>query len=213
MGYKFSHYAEVDINKGVRPETLDGVLSTFDAYATEFSTKLFNGSVPIVLIDYAVTGYFTGSDGLTWRIGGELTDGIAYLTLPLGCLTKAGRFTLAIKIGSGINETTIRIIRGNVVATVDTEQWKDVKDFDVYQKEAGGLLTLTVTPYVDVKMYKVYEVIDGTPYWQIDMFGVLTRSLRASEGEHYYCVQPMLEDRDGTYIKGNMSKEIAVYVN
>lgn len=207
------HYARVDLDKAIQPETLNGVLCTFDAYANKFRTKLCRGGQDMALVECTVTGYFTVEDEEPWKVTGKVENGEAVVTLPLGCLTKAGRFTLAIKAGNGITESTIRIIRGNVVQTVSADLWKTVQDFTAIQT-APGKVTFTVTPYVDVQFYRVYEIVNGEPTFKTQLFGTLSTTMSVSDGEHYYCVQPMMADRNGGYtIAGNMSEETGVYVS
>lgn len=208
------HYARVDLDKAIQPETLNGVLSTFDAYANKFRTKLCRGGQELALVECTVTGYFTLDDGETWKLPGSIeNDGEAVVQIPLQCLTKAGRFTLAIKAGNGITESTIRIIRGNVVQTVGADLWKTVQDFTAVQT-AAGKVTFTVTPYVDVQFYRVYEILNGEPTFKTQLLGKLETTMSVSDGEHYYCVQPMMADRNGSYtIAGNMSEETGVYVS
>ncbi len=213
MMLTIDHYARVDLDKAIQPETLNGVLSTFDSYANVFRTKLCRGEQNLSLVECTVTGYFTVEGEPTWRIKGKIENGEPVVTLPLGCLVKPGRFTLAIKAGTGTVESTVRIIRGNVVQTVGADLWKDVQDFEVEQT-AAGKVTITVTPYVDVQFYRVYEVVNGATTFKTQLFGTLETTLSVSNGEHYYCVQPMLADRNGAYtIAGNMSEEVGVYVS
>ena len=198
----FDHRADVDLEKALMPEKLDGVLATFDSKAHKFSTKIYNGGAPVSLVGYDVRGYFTGEDGLTWGFDGEVVDGVPEVVIPICCTMKPGRFTLTIKIGSSAAEMTIRIIRGQVVQTVEPDLWKDVRKFTAIP-DASGKVVFTVDPYVDVQKYNVYEWVGDKAHLKFTMNGILTRTENVTSGMHRYYVVPVIESRDGAYIEGN----------
>ena len=206
------HYAVVDLDKPVRPETLNGVLSMFDSNANKFRTKLYSGTQPLSPVGYTVQGLFTGEDGETWSVDGKMEGGEVVVTLPMGCLTKPGRFTLAIRLCNATQKTTVRIVRGHVLETARTDLWKDVKSITAMQTGANEV-TVTVTPYVDTGHYKVCRGNEMLVQDVAVMNGTLSVKFTQTAGLWSYCVVPMLENCNGEWEVGNKSAFVDVGVS
>lgn len=198
----------VDIEKPIKPETLPGVLTLYDRVADTFRTTLSSGTVPLGLVECTATGFFTNANGETKTINGSV-DGAGVITVGLTpeCYLVPGRFTLTIKVTSGEQMKTVRIIRGHMEQTIQTDLWKDIDHLNVVQK--GTTVSITVVPHVDTGWYVVYETTNGyeQPIGHIRENDNLTLTVNASEGEHLYKVVPMWGNE-----AGNLSEEYGVYV-
>lgn len=216
--FSIDHFAMVDLDKPIQTETVGGVLSTFDNAANKFRTQLCRGGSRLGLVECTAVGYFTGEDGVTHRIGGVFEGTTEFtITLPMRVLTKAGRFTLVIKIGQGQQETTVRVIHGVVQKAMDEDLWKDIEDVYIEQT-AANKLTITIRPYVDVQHYYIYEAVNGEFDDSIMnmkslLNGNLTATITASAGEHEYFIIPALPDKDGKLQRGNVCGPYGWYVN
>lgn len=206
------HYAVVDLSKPIQPETLNGVLALYDNQANKFRTKVCRGEQELSLAGCTVTGLYTDNDGEPWKINGVVKDGCAIVTLPMGCLAKAGRFTLAIKVGSNTQKTTVRIVRGHVLETAPADLWKNVRSITAMQT-GPEQVTVTVTPYVDTGRYKVCRGNELLVQDVAQMSGTLSATFSQPEGLWSYCVVPMLENSRGEWEAGNKSMFIDVGVS
>ncbi len=198
----------VDIEKPIKPEVLPGVLTLYDRAANTFRTTLNRDGVPLGLVGCTATGFFTNANGETKTIKGSV-DGSGVITVGLTpeCYLVPGRFTMTIKVTSESQMKTVRIIRGYMEQTIQTDMWKDIDHLNVVQN--GQTVLITVVPRVDTGFYVVYETVNGIdqPVGHIRENDNLTLTVGASEGEHLYKVVPMWGNE-----AGNMSEEYGVYV-
>lgn len=212
------HYSVVDLSKPIQPETLNGVLSTFDNMVNTFRTKLVRGGSSLTLIDHDVYGLFQTEDGYTWRIKGELIDGAPVVSIPNHCLMKPGRFTLTIKAGNKAQEGTLRIIRGYVMGCCADDAWKDVISFDAKATEDGKGVTLIISPMVDTQAYKLYQMSDDSEEAEVVTVTHIVNSLTYTfsnlhSGEYYWRVAPLLKvDNSGRMEEGNKSEVAAWFI-
>ena len=87
-----------------------------DALANRFGVRVFRNREPVQLAG-TCTGYFIRADGATIAVTGTIDGSIAYVTLTDTCYAVEGYFCLAIKVTSGGETVTLRIVDGMVSRT------------------------------------------------------------------------------------------------
>lgn len=87
-----------------------------DALANRFGVRAFRNREPVQLAG-TCTGYFIRADGATIAVTGTIDGNVAYVTLTDTCYAVEGYFCLAIKVASGGETVTLRIVDGTVNRT------------------------------------------------------------------------------------------------
>lgn len=196
----------VDLNKQVKPEKLDGVLSLLDRECDMFCTRFSRGGTPVKLSGCTVKAWYTGEDGVPVTITGAYTDDMAVVRLPKECYAVPGRFTLTIKVDDGTVTRTVRLIQGFMYASVGAGLWKDIVSLSAKQT-AANQITFTIVPGYDTGKYALYEVKNGAETL-VTIFESGLHVITATGGEHTYYVVPMLGS-----VEGNKSDTITVVVD
>lgn len=115
-----NNIVDIDLNKSgtVFRSFANHCIGEGDVKGNVFGFRcLRNGEVQD-LSSCTVMGYFIRADGYTVVMtGGVNENNIAYVRLPASCYVVEGNFTLAVKIYSGEEAGTMRIVDGTVVNT------------------------------------------------------------------------------------------------
>lgn len=111
---------DIDLDGGnLHRSFLNRTIGEGDKLANRFGIRAFRGGTP-ENIGGNCSGYFIRPDGGTVVITGTVSGNEAYVVLPQACYAYEGNFTLAVKVGNGTDESTLRIVDG-VVATTTTD--------------------------------------------------------------------------------------------
>lgn len=88
-----------------------------DEYGNVFGGSLTRNGEPVDISGATVTGYFIRPDNACVIIEGTASGNIFSVTLPAQCYAYEGNFSLAIKVSTGGETETMRIVDGTVVNT------------------------------------------------------------------------------------------------
>lgn len=117
-----AHYREdilkIELENGnLHRDFLRHTIGEGDALANRFGVKVFRNGEPVQLSG-TCNGYFIRADGETVPVtNGVINGNVAYVTLTEECYAVKGIFSLAIKIASGGETVTMRIVDGMVSRT------------------------------------------------------------------------------------------------
>lgn len=114
---------DIDLSKPLRTEQHGILIASYDNYANAFGVNVLRNGARVNLSGCTVMGYFTGSDGKTFKLKGKYKSNQAYVVLTRECYLKQGRFRLAVTISDGTVNTTVRIIYGFMLVTMSEELW------------------------------------------------------------------------------------------
>ena len=116
---------DIELNAGTLARSfLNRSIGSGDDLANRFGVRVFRDGVPVQLSG-TCTGYFIRSDGGTIVVqNGAISGNVAYVTLTDICYATEGNFSLAIKVTSGGETVTMRIVDGTVSRT-STGAWVD----------------------------------------------------------------------------------------
>lgn len=203
-----NHIVEIDLDKPLKPENLDGVLYLHDRGANVFRTKFRRGNQAVAMVGVGVVGLFTGSDGVTHYVEGSIngTDSTVDVALTAECYQVPGRFKLAIQIRTGDHTRTVRLIRGFIHETMQTDIWQDVSAL-VIESAGTGKATVEIQPFVDTGEYSLYEEVDGENVFVTRFTNTLTKTISAAAGYHAYYIQPKMGK-----VLGNMCGPYETYL-
>lgn len=112
-------FADVNLETGaICRNFMNHTIGSGDALGDRFGVRVFRNGEPVSL-GGTCAGYFVrNTTGETVVISGGVVSGNeAYVTLPAACYAVEGSFTLAIKVTSGSETVTMRIIDGVVSRT------------------------------------------------------------------------------------------------
>ena len=111
----------IELNNGnMHRSFLKKSIGMGDEKANRFGVRVFRDGEPVSL-NGSCKGYFIRSDGETVTINdGVISGNVAYVVLPSGCYAVEGYFTLAIKVTTSGETTTMRIVDGMVTRTSTT---------------------------------------------------------------------------------------------
>lgn len=112
---------DIELESGtVTRSFMNKAIGEGDIKGNRYGFRCLRNGVPISLNGSTIIGHFTRADGNTIVIsGGAVTGDTAFITLPEACYAVEGNFTLAIKLISGGETGTIRIVDGTVISTTN----------------------------------------------------------------------------------------------
>ena len=144
-----------------------------DALANRFGVRVFRGKDPVQLTG-GCSGLFIRADGVTVVISvGTINGNVAYVTLPSTCYAVEGVFCLAIKVTTGTEAVTLRIVDGMVCRT-STDSYVDpgtvipsIEALLAAMNQAADSLPPDYSALV-ADMQEIYGVLNaGTMYYKV----------------------------------------------
>lgn len=112
-------FVNVDLDTGtIHRSFVCKMIGEGDQNGNRFGVKLYRGTREIDVTDATCVGYFLRPDGETVVLNGATRNNEAFVTVPRACYVYEGAYTLIIKVVSGTQTATVRIIDGMVVETV-----------------------------------------------------------------------------------------------
>ena len=109
----------LDLNRGgFHRSFVEHAIGRWDISGNRYGIRLVRGGEPVDVRMCSCIGYFIRADGYTVVMTGAVNENnIAYVRLPASCYVVEGNFTMAVKIYSGEEAGTMRIVDGTVVNT------------------------------------------------------------------------------------------------